>query len=264
MGTYAVSGTASGIGAATKARLAGDDHRVIGIDLRDADVVADLSNAAGRAAAVEGVLAASGGTLDGLVTCAGVGGTGPQELTVRLNYFGTLALVEGLRGALAAAGGSTVVLVSSNSTTMTPGLSPDDARVYLAGDEEAAVAHFTGPTWSAYPAGKLALAYWVRANAPAWIADGIRVNGVAPGVIRTGMTAEVEAREDLKAALDKIPIPIGRWGRPEELADVIAFLSSPASSYVVGQVLFADGGTDALLQPYAHPPPLPAPLSPEV
>jgi NAD(P)-dependent dehydrogenase (short-subunit alcohol dehydrogenase family) len=87
----------------------------------------------------------------------------------------------------------------------------------------------------------------------------VRVNAVAPGVIRTAMTEAVEAVDGMKDALDQIPIPIGRWGRPEEIAEVIAFLLGPASSYIVGQVLFADGGTDALLQPHAHPHPLPAP-----
>lgn len=258
MATFAVTGTASGIGAATAARLAQEGHRVVGVDLHDADVIADLSSPEGRAAAIAGVLDRCDGDLAGFVPCAGVGGTSSSELTVRLNYFGTMAMVVGLRGALAAGEGGTLVLVSSNSTTMTPGLSVDDADVYLAGDEEAAVEHFAEGGWMAYPAGKLAIAFWVRANAAAWMADGVRVNAVAPGVIRTGMTEFVASDPDLMAALDQIPIPVGRWGRPEEIAEAIAFLASDRSSYVVGQTLFVDGGTDAVLQPRSHPHPLPA------
>jgi NAD(P)-dependent dehydrogenase (short-subunit alcohol dehydrogenase family) len=108
-----------------------------------------------------------------------------------------------------------VVVVSSNSTTMTAGLSVDDARVYLAGDEEAALAHFRDAGWNAYPAGKLALAYWVRSHAAEWISAGIRVNAVAPGVIDTGMTRPLLEIDGMKDALDAIPIPLGRWGRPD-------------------------------------------------
>lgn len=261
MGIYCVTGSASGIGAATAARLAADGHRVIGVDLREADVTVDLSTADGRADAISGVLDACGGVLDGFVPCAGVNGLANPEAAVRINYFAVMAMLDGLRLALAAATGSTAVLLSSNSTTMTPGLQVSDADVYLAGDEAAAVAHFAGAKvgWMAYPAGKLALAFWVRTHAVSaeWIGSGIRLNAVAPGVIDTGMTRPLLEMEGFGDALQQIPIPADRWGRPEEVAEAIRFLASPASSYVVGQILFVDGGTDALLQPRAHPHPLP-------
>ena len=57
---------------------------------------------------------------------------------------------------------------------------------------------------------------------------------------------------------DQIPIPVGRWGTPDEIAGVIAFLLSPAARYIVGQTIFVDGGTDVVLQPESHPSPLPA------
>jgi NAD(P)-dependent dehydrogenase (short-subunit alcohol dehydrogenase family) len=231
--------------------------QVIGVDLHDADVIADLATADGRRAAVEAVLEACGGVLHGLVPCAGVAGTGHAELTVRLNYFGVLHLLAGLRPALASTDGAAVVVVSSNSTTMTPGLAVDEARVYLSGDEDAAVAHFRDQEWTAYPAGKLALAFWTRRESAGWIAEGIRLNAVAPGVVDTAMTRPLLDDPMVRDALAQIPIPIGRWGTPDEIASVISFLLSDAARYVVGQVLFVDGGTDALLQPFAHPHPLP-------
>lgn len=257
--TVCVTGVASGIGRATKEVLESQGARVIGVDMRDADVVADLSSADGRATAVKGVLDACGGTLDGFAPCAGVGGTVSADVTVRVNFFGLMAMVNGLREALSKGTDAAMVLVSSNSTTMTPGLDPADAQVYLTKSEDDVIAHFQRAGWTAYPAGKLAIAYWVRAHAVSqeWIGSGIRVNAVAPGVIDTGMTRPLLEVDGIKDALQQIPIPANRWGDPSEIANAIAFLLSPASSYVVGQTLFVDGGTDALLQPTAHPHPLP-------
>lgn len=255
MTTVCVTGAASGIGAATKQRLERDGAEVIGVDLHDADVVADLSSPDGRRAAVEGVLDASGGTLDGLVPCAGVGGTGAAELTVRLNYFSVVQLLEGLRPALTKAGQASVVLISSFATTTTRAVADADIDVYLDGDEDRAIEHFAEGGYLAYPAGKLALAYWMRRAAPEWVRDGIRINAVAPGVIETNMTKPLKDIPGAGDALSRIPIPVGRWGRPEEVAAAIAFLLGPEASYVLGQTLFVDGGTDAQLNPRGHPAP---------
>ena len=72
MATIAITGSASGIGAATRARAEAAGDTVIGVDLRDAEVTADLSTADGRERAVAEVLERAEGALDGLVTCAGV------------------------------------------------------------------------------------------------------------------------------------------------------------------------------------------------
>lgn len=261
MATVCVTGTASGIGRATKERLEKSGMRVIGVDRHSAEVIGDLSRPEDRPRIVAEILEACEGVLDGLVPCAGVSTPVADELIVRVNYYGTMAVVEGLRAALARGKNAALVMISSNSTTMTPGLNTQDAMVYLDGDEESAVRHFeSARPFTAYPAGKLAIAFWVRKRSAEWLAEGIRINCVAPGVTDTAMVRPLLDIPDVKASLDKIPIPLGRWGRPEEIASVVHFLLSQESSYIIGQVLFVDGGTDALLQPYAHPHPLPGPV----
>ncbi|WP_218040178.1 hypothetical protein [Actinomadura sp. WMMB 499] len=107
MGTFAVTGSASGMGAATRDVLTGAGHTVIGVDLREADVIADLGTPAGRASAVAEVLARSGGALDGVAAVAGVGvgpNTADSAAVMSIDYFGPVALLDGLRPALARSG----------------------------------------------------------------------------------------------------------------------------------------------------------------
>jgi len=259
MGTFAITGSASGMGAATSARLQSDGHRVIGVDLHDADVTADLATADGRQAAIDGVLAACDGVLDGLVPFAGLGPLPdrPGPIVVAVNYFGAIAMLEGLRPALAAAAdGSAAVAISSNSTTVQPGVPAAVVEACLTGDEEAAMAASeAGGSFGAYPATKTAIARWCRRAAVTdeWIGAGINLNVVAPGMIATAMVDEGLADPMLAPFLKDFPLPVGRPGRADELAAFVAFLLGPEARFIVGSVLFADGGTDALLRPDAIP-----------
>lgn len=253
MKTYVVSGAASGIGAATAALLREGGGRVITVDQRDADVVADLSTAAGRADAVAGVQALTD-VVHGLVPAAGIGGfTGVDpQLVASVNYYGALALVEGLRPQLAAAGDAAVVLLASNSMTCQPGWDTGLADLLLDGDEAAARAAVADlEAVMVYPATKGALGWWARTHGVTadWAGAGIRLNAVAPGLIATPMTDQLRADPVFGPFADTYPTALGRPGRADEVAAAIGFLLSEASSLVVGVVLMVDGGTDAITHP---------------
>ena len=255
MKTFVVSGAASGIGAATTALLREQGDRVITVDLQDADVVADLSTPTGRADAVSDVERLTD-VVNGLVPCAGIAGaTGVDSaLVVSVNYFGAVALAQGLRPRLAAASGASVVLLSSNSITAMPGWRTSVADLCLADDEDAARADASEvDSVLVYPATKAALAWWARREGVTddWIGQGIRVNAVAPGVVATAMTEQLRADPVFGPYVDAYPTALDRPGRPEEIAALIAFLLSDAAGVMVGSVVYADGGTDAIVHPRA-------------
>jgi len=101
------------------------------------------------------------------------------------------------------------------------------------------VALIGNPGQTNYCASKAGIIGFTRALAKEVASRGITVNAVCPGYIETDMT--VSLPEDVKQKLLE-NIPLGRVGRPEEVAKVIGFLSSDASSYITGQVIVVDGG----------------------
>jgi NAD(P)-dependent dehydrogenase (short-subunit alcohol dehydrogenase family) len=250
MRTICVTGSAGGIGSATRARLEEDGHRVIGVDVRDADVIADLSSPMGRTAMADAAATACDGALDGVIAGAGIMGSDPR--VVSINYFGAVATLEGLRPLLARGRDAAAVAISSNSTTTSPGISGELVDAMLAGDEQRAstlvgeLPRLLGH--AVYPASKLALARWVRRHAPAedWIGAGITLNAVAPGVTATPMTEN--DMEFIFSIPDIFPVPIGRAARPEEIAGLLAFLVSGEATFFCGSVLFVDGGSDAAVR----------------
>lgn len=261
MGTAVITGSASGIGAATASRLEAAGHRVIGIDLAGSDIVADLSTDEGRRAAVAGAMDASAGVVDLLVTSAGVGPPFDPLATLQINWLGTEAMLTGLHGALAdAPNGARVVAVASNATTC--GLPVDQVVVeqllnhdlegageaIVQGDEIAASA-------LAYAASKTAVARFVRRHAPTeeWAGNGIRLNAIAPGAVQTPLLQAGLDDPHLGPMIAGFPVPTGGWAEPDQIAMWIEFMLSEAVDYMAGAVVFVDGGTDALLRADAWP-----------
>lgn len=254
MGVYAVTGAASGMGrqAADKLRAAG--HTVIGVDLRDAEVVADLSTPAGRADGAAAVLAAAGGRLDGAVLAAGLGPTPGRDrarMIFAVNHFGVVELLEAWRTAFAAAGSAKVVVIGSNSATVTPAVPRLAVRALLAGNARRAerLVGLFGPGGPslAYAASKTAVARWVRRQAvtPQWAGAGIRLNVLAPGAIMTPLLEKQLSTPREAKAIKSFPVPVGHFGDAGQLADWMMFMLSDAAEFLCGSVVFVDGGSDA-------------------
>jgi NAD(P)-dependent dehydrogenase (short-subunit alcohol dehydrogenase family) len=255
-----VTGSASGMGAATRARLEADGDTVLGVDLHDAEVIADLGTVDGRRHAVDSLVQHADGAIDGLVTWAGVPGLTerPGSLLASVNYFGTVALLEGLRPCLEAGRQAAAVVISSNSTTVQPGIPLDLVELLLAGDEAAArAAADAAGSFATYPATKTALAWWARRHAPteAWAGAGITLNVLAPGAVETPLLQATRQDPTVGELLEAFPIPVGRTGTAEELAAVTAFLLGPDARFFCGSVVVVDGGSDALLHPDDNPRP---------
>ena len=265
MGTYVVTGSGSGMGAEVVTRLRAGDHRVVTVDLRDADVVADLSTSEGRAHAAAEVLRLSEGRLDGAVLAAGLGPTpGREELIAQVNYVAPTQLLEAWRDALAAAAtasgvSSKVVVFGSNSTSVTPGIPGVLVRSCLS-DRPATRARVlrmfgkrNAPAF-AYGASKLALSTWVRRTAVtrAWAGAGIRLNAIAPGAIMTPLLqAQLDGPE--RDRVETFPVPVGGYGDPGHIADWTLFMLSPPADFLCGSVVYVDGGTDAWFRADAWP-----------
>ena len=241
-----LTGASRGIGKAIArvlvargARLAvvGRDRATLAAAVADSGehalLVADLADPDAAPACVERAVRALGG-LDAFVSCAGVvkyasvADTVPEALAQQLtvNFSAPFAMARSAIEPLRAAGGGAMVFVAS-----TLGLAP-------------------APLTAAYSASKAALISACKSLALELAPDGIRVNAVAPGVVDTAMVhvlrpggasgAEPEAA--LRAQLEALRRlhPLGRLGRPEDIAESVLYLLSAA--FVTGTVLPVDGG----------------------
>ena len=223
-----VTGAGSGIGAAVARRLAADGAEVIVADLSP-EAVADELGAQAVVLDVrrEEQVAQAMGDLDVLVNVAGIGSTtnAPEttlevwENVFAVNARGTFLCCKYAIPGMAARGGGSIVNIAS-------------------------VAGLVGlRKRAAYCASKGAVISLTRALAVDHVADGIRVNAVAPGTVDSPWVRRLV--EDVGESLDALRArqPLGRLGTPEEIADAVAYLA--AAEFVTGSVLVIDGGLTA-------------------
>lgn len=250
--TIIITGSGSGIGKATKELLESRGERIIGIDLKDADVLADLSNPEGRQAAAAKALELAGGSVDAVIACAGI--AAPIAKTVSINFFGVTEFLDALRPTLAKASAPRVAVVSSYASLHVN--SPELVDAMLAGDEKLAVEiggqlAAQGPEvgYLNYSSSKRAVSRWIRRQAPtpAWAGEGIAINAVGPGTVVTPMTAEL-LRTQREMVDKQLPMPLNGHASPVDVAHLLAFLVSVENSHITAQTIYIDGGAEALLR----------------
>lgn len=241
-----VTGAAGGIGRATVEYLQSTGVQVLGVDLHDASICCDLADPNAREALVQKVQSRIP-QLDAVVAAAGVLHSDPATV-VAVNYFGATRLLESLRPLLAKSPSARALVLSSTSSRYP--CDEDVIAACLSDDETEAIRLVKASTKNSYAATKAALARWVRrrAVAPEWGGSGILLNAMAPGmIVDTGMTRPLLDKPGGAERLQELtPSALGRFGTPDDMARLIGFLSGADNRYIAGQVIYADGGCDAL------------------
>ena len=255
MTTTVVTGSASGIGAAIRKRFERSGSSVIGIDIRDAEIIVDLSTHAGREVAISKVKQQCD-AIDYFVACAGLATYArPPSLIASVNYFGAVDLLDGLFELLQRGGNPAAVVISSNSAQWLQIEETPYFQALLHHDEAEAVKIIDGTPDAfmaaslAYIGSKLALGRAIRQRTATWGKVGVRLNGVAPGNTNTPMLQKILEDPNTRDGVLSMEIPLGRLAEPDEVASLIAFLCGPEASYIHGSIFYIDGGVDAQIRP---------------
>ncbi|MEO8297750.1 MAG: SDR family oxidoreductase [Burkholderiales bacterium] len=244
-----ISGAANGIGWATAKLMAGNSWRVALLDMDDSalrdraaqlgpqhiGLVCDVTDAAEVNAAF-GVARSTLGRVDALINCAGISDQTGPTLEQSIEAFDRVLAVH-LRG-------SFLMMQAALRAMLTQSRDEYGNRGSIV--NLGSIASLGGiPGRNAYSAAKAGIVGMTRTLASEWAREGVRVNTVAPGYVRTQMVDHLERQGAINGGFIAHRTPMGRIADPDEIAQVIAFLASPVSSYVTGAVLPVDGGWSA-------------------
>jgi NAD(P)-dependent dehydrogenase (short-subunit alcohol dehydrogenase family) len=243
---YVVTGAASGIGAATLAALKAAGRRCLAIDRNPVPgeefLACDLADESSIAACVEAI----DGPVDAVAHVAGIAGTAEAAQVLKVNYLGARRFVETLSPKIAE--GGSVVVVSSLAARRCVWDAARLRAMLALSDWGEALAALDVPNLGggeAYEVAKRLLLAWLPFAAASGAARRIRFNAVTPGPVETPLLPGFRRSmgEDRIEAARSL---VGRHALPEEVAAPILFLLSPASSWVNGIEIVADGGLSAL------------------
>lgn len=253
MSTYVITGGANGIGLAAADILKARGDTVHVIDREGGDIVADLGSAAGREFAVRRVYELCPDGIDGLACVAGISTPKPDNGSIlSINYFGTLAIANGLFPLLEKRLGSCVITSSASITWVRPGLGGHIAELLCdCGDEERILAlanSFPADSpYNMYTSSKIALARWARRVSIEWAIRGVRINVLAPGCVATRL-GQIPAGTDVNESFHFTIPPYYKSGGiipPADMGQACVFLLDEGSRGFNGSVLFADAGQEA-------------------
>ena len=252
-----VTGAAGGMGRATAIALAAEGRPLILSDLQAEPLEALARSLAGKASirVVAGDVTAADyaariiAALDGqrIGVLAHAAGVSPSMADGRrvfaINFTATTQLTEAVIPHMAQ--GGVVVLIASNSGHLfARGFVDRAVKKVIAGRRSMLVDFSRRNPRFAYPISKRAVQLYAQAMAPAFGKVGARIVSLSPGIIDTDMgRLEQKAGPEMDRMIDVTPL--GRMGRAEEIASVVAFLASPAASYISGTDILVDGGTVA-------------------
>jgi NAD(P)-dependent dehydrogenase (short-subunit alcohol dehydrogenase family) len=252
--TYVITGAASGIGAATSKILKSAGHTVIGVDIHDVDVIADLSTPLGRHAGAAAVIKYSNNSIDAVIACAGL--AHPVAKTVSVNYFGVTEFLYALLPTLSKSSAPRVAITSSMASLMPNSL--ELVHELMADDEEKSLAIAQGLVDAGggaeqliYGSTKRAISRWVRRECikPLWAGAGIPLNAVGPGIVKTPMVADMIATQEARDAISSmVPMPLNGFMEAEVVASLLIWLTSTENTHTTGQTIYIDGGSDAVLR----------------